>query len=348
VTRPAILSLFLCAASLPAAAGAQTQPATPAQPTAPPAASSAHPPVVFTPRFTPGEVLRYQLSFRSQSHSAVGGAIENPQGASEIGISVGMTLRLEVLTPVPVADQPPAAGAPAAAASPGERPPLRLRAVYESVTAKLSGDSYDPASAKLLAQYQGLQGHAIEFQLGPHAELEYIEGLSDALKDPRALEAARNWLEGVAAGPGAPAAGASPGESWRRNQAVGDAPLKNTTLESISTYLRDEPCDVDDPAGEQCAVVLMRFSLGQKSGEKNATPEAFRRNHLRTSGQWTSDGESLIHVSLSTGRTVSVSQSSDELMDLDIRHEDGIGLPFHYAGRTKTETHLLLLPAQSP
>src|SRR5262249_23479869 len=144
---------------------------------------------------------------------------------------------------------------------------------------------YDPASAKLLAQYQGLQGHTIEFQLGPHAELEYIQGLNEALQDPRALEAARIWLEGVAAGPGAPSTGVSPGQSWKRTQDVPDSPLKDTNLESASTSLRDEPCDDNDPAGEQCAVVLMRFTLGQKSAEKNPTPEAFRRNHLRTSGQ---------------------------------------------------------------
>jgi len=288
--------------------------------------------------------MRYQLSFRSQSRNLVGGAIENPQGASDVGIAVEITLRLEVLTPVPA---PPGAAAPSPAATPaaGERQPLRLRSVYESVSAKLTGDSYDPSAAKLLAQYQGLEGRTIEFQLGPRGDLEYIEGLNEVLQDARALEAARAWLEQLSGGVGGPAAGASPGQKWERTQPVPDSPLKDTSVQSVSTYLRDEPCDINNPSGEQCAVVLMRFALGQKSAdknEKNMTPDSFRRNGLRASGLWTSNGESLVHVSLVTGRTVSVSQSSEELMDLNIRHENG-GLPFRYAGRTKTETHLLLL-----
>ena len=327
-------SAFLAMAAYPRSLDSAQAPGT--GPAAP------HPPVLFTLRYSPGETMRYQLSFRSQSKGLVGGAVENPQGAAELGIAVGLTLRLEVLTPIP----PSGDALPSPADSAGrERPPLRLRASYEHVSATLSGDSYDPSATKLLAQYQSLQGRTIEFQLGPHGELEYIEGLNEVLQDPRALEAARAWLEELGTGLGAPATGATPGQSWERTQAVPEAPLNGTTLETISTYLRDEACNPDEPAGEQCAVVLTRFSLGQKPGEKNTTPEAFRRNHLRTSGQWASQGESLVRVSLLTGRTMSVSQSSEELMDLNIRREDG-GMPFRYAGRTKTETHLLLLSAQ--
>ena len=361
--RAPAVSLILCAAAMAVAmaaafaprTAAQAQPEKPAPPAqsvrVDPPAAAAHPPVLFTPRYAPGEITRYQVSFRSQSRSSVGGALKNPQGASEVGISVGFTLRLEVLTPVPGSVAAPASPAQAPAqgssqapaASPAtERPPLRLRAVYESVTAKLSGDAYDPSATKLLAQYQNLQGRTIEFQLGPQGELEYIKGLDEVLQDPRALDAARAWLEQIGAGLGAPAGGAVPGQSWQRSQPVADAPLKDTMLQTIATYLRDEACSANDPSGEQCAVVLMRFSLGQPSAEKNPTPDSFRRRRLRTSGQWTSQGESLVYVSLSTGRTVSVSQTSEEQMDLNIRHEDG-GLPFRYAGRTKTETHLLLL-----
>jgi len=298
-----------------------------------------HPPVVFTPRYTPGEMLRYQVSFRSQAKNQVGGAVENPEGATELGIEVGLTLRLEVLPPIPTTEgSAPATGA-------GDRPSLRLRAVYERVTASLTGDSYDPSAAKLLAQYQHLEGRAIEFQLGPHGEMEYVKGLEEVVQDPRALEAARAWIEQLGAGLSAPQTGAVPGQSWERSQPVPDAPLAGTSLQTTSTYLRDEACDVEHPAGEQCALVLTRFTLGQKAGEKNATPETFRRTGLRTSGELTSHGESLVYVSLRTGRTVSVTQSRDVLMDLSIWHEDG-GMPFHFAGASKTETHLLLLSGQ--
>ncbi|HKM90152.1 MAG TPA: hypothetical protein VJX29_06020 [Candidatus Acidoferrales bacterium] len=322
----------------------ETAPSRQVKPPTPPAVAPSptavpHPPVVFTPRYTPGETLRYQVSFRSQTKNQVGGAVENPEGATELGIEVGLTLRLEVLPPIPTVE----GAAPAAGAS--DRPSLRLRAVYEHVSAKLSGDSYDPAAAKLLAQYQHLEGRAIEFQLGPHGEMEYVKGLEEVVQDPRALEAARAWIEQLGAGLSAPQNGAVPGQSWKRSQPVPDAPLAGTSLQTISTYLRDEACDVEKPAGEQCAVVLTRFTLGQKAREKNATPETFRRQGLRTSGEWTSHGESLVYVSLLTGRTVSVTQSSEVVMDLSIWHEDG-GMPFHFAGASKTETHLLLLSGQ--
>lgn len=343
--RAAVASLAMCVAMEVWGAPQQTQtagtasPLKPAPPAAAPAPATSHPPVVLTPQYTPGDVLRYQVSFHSQSKSLVGGALENPQGAAELGISVGMTLRLEVLSPIPSAT-PQTTPAPESTAA--DRSPLRLRAAYERVSAALTGDSYDPAAAKLLSQYKGLEGRVIEFQLGPHGEVEYMRGLEEILQDARALEAARAWLQQLGAGLDAPQTGVVPGQSWERTQAVPEAPLNGTELQSSSTYLRDEPCDVEHPAGDACAVVLMRFSLGQKPGEKNATPEAFQKNGLRTSGAWTSHGESLIYVSLRTGRTVSVTQTSEEVMDLSIRHADG-GIPFRYAGHSKTETHLLLL-----
>jgi hypothetical protein len=257
-------------------------------------------------------------------------------------MSVELTLRLEVLPPV-ANTAPPPGGPPAPPGTAGGgRPPLRLRAVYERVVPVISGDTYDPEANLLLAQYRRLQGRAIEFQLGTRGEVQYISGLQEVLQDPRALDEARNWLQQLGAGLSAPMTGSAPGQSWERTEEVPGAPLAGTTVHTTSTYLRDEACRVEDPAGEQCAVLLMRFALQQKPAMRNSTPEEFRREGLRTSGVWTSHGESLVHVSLQTGRTVSVSQSGEEMMDLTIQHVTG-GLPFRYGGHSTTETHLLLL-----
>lgn len=336
--RVAIASIALWAVMPAWSAQLQTKPSATIPAASQPASRA---PVVLTPRYAPGDSVRYQVSLRSQTKSLMGGAVQNPEGATELGVSVGMTLRLEALAPIPVAkvqERPHASGA--------DRSPLRLRATYEQVTADVLGDSYDPAAAQLLAPYKNLEGRSIEFQLGPDGEVEYMQGIEEVVQDARALEAARSWLEQLGAGLGAPLTGVTPGQSWEHNQPVPEAPLNGTELKSISTYLRDEPCDAEKPDGEQCAVVLMRFALGQKSGDKNATPEAFRKKGLHTSGEWTSHGESLVYVSLRTGRTVSVTQSSEEWMDLSIRHENG-GIPFRYAGRAKNETHLLLLNAST-
>lgn len=335
-----VASLVFCLAPLSGwAAGPQAAAATS------PAAGQ-HAPVVFTPQYKPGDTLRYQISFRSQTSRLTGGAVANPQGARDLGVSVEIRLRLEVLPPVanaaPASRVPPAPVAGHSAA----RPPLRLRAVYERVAPTLSGDTFDPEANLLLAQYRRLQGRAIEFQLGPHGEVQYISGLQEVMQDARALEEARNWLEQLGAGLSTPLTGSAPGQSWERTEAVSGAPLAGTSLHTTSTYLRDEACSVEDPAGEQCAVLMTRFTLDQKTETRNSTPEEFRRDGMRTSGVWTSHGESLVHVSLQTGRTVSVSQTGEEMMDLTIQHVNG-GPPFRYGGHSTTETHLLLLADSS-
>lgn len=329
--------LILAAAGLGAPGTAAQAPIPPPPPAA--NAPAAHAPVVFTPQFQPGESLRYQISFRSQTSRLTGGALSNPQGARDLGMSVGITLRLEVLPPV--ASTAPVAASQTRVAGP-ERAPLRLRAVYERVTPAVTGDTYDPEANLLLAQYRRLQGRTIEFQLGSRGEVQYISGLQEVLQDARALDEARNWLQQLGAGLTTPLAGSVPGQSWEKTEPVPGAPLTGTTLHTTSTYLRDEACRMDDPGGEQCAVLLMRFSLQQHGDARNATPEEFRRDGMRTAGMWTSHGESLVHVSLQTGRTVSVSQSGEELMDLTIRHVNG-GAPIRYGGHSTTETHLLLL-----
>jgi hypothetical protein len=301
-----------------------------------------HAPVVFTPQYRPGESLRYQISYHSQTSRLTGGGLSNPQGARDLGVTVDITLRLEVLPPV-------ASNAPVARAVPqqqgvagGGRPPLRLRAVYERAAPSITGDTYDPQANLLLAQYRRLQGRTIEFQLGNNGEVQYLSGLQEVLQDPRALEEARSWLQQLGAGLTAPVAGSSPGQTWDKTEAVPGAPLAGMVLHSTSTYLRDEACRVEDPGGEQCAVMLMRFALEQRGDPRNSTPDEFRRDGMRTSGVWTSHGESLVHVSLRTGRTVSVSQSGEEMMDLTIRHVNG-GPPLRYGGHSTTESHLLLL-----
>jgi hypothetical protein len=324
----------------------QTVPAAPSQSSAqsppPLTAPAGHPPVVFTPHYRPGDSLRYQISFRSQSSQLTGGAVSNPQGARDLTISVQITLRLEVLRPVVNSAPAPRVSSDTPDATGGERAPLRLRAVYEHVTPSLSGDTFDPQANLLLAQYRRLQGRAIEFQLGTHGEVQYISGLQEVLQDPRALDEARSWLQQLGASLAAPLQGTAPGQSWRKTEAVPGAAIAGMEINTVSTYLRDEPCQVEAPAGEQCAVMLMRYTLGQKPGTRNSTPDDFRRNGLVTSGAWNGHGESLVHVSLRTGRTVSVSQSGEEMMDLTIRHTNG-GPPIRYGGHSTTESHMLLL-----
>jgi len=63
---------------------------------------------------------------------------------------------------------------------------------------------------------------------------------------------------------------------------------------------------------------------------------------LTTAGTWTGQGDSLSYVSLSTGRLVTVTQSSTEQMDFIVTHEGGDRMT--YKGTVQSRSHLALLP----
>jgi hypothetical protein len=299
------------------------------------------------PHYRPGESLLYEISMRSVRQSLVSGALANPQGARQLELSVSLRLRLDVLSTIS-AGNAPSQPAPSEVGDSGTgRLPLRLRATYERASATASGDTYDPTVAQLEDQYRHLQGHSIEFQIGPNGDVQYLRGMEDTFNDPRFLAGLSTWLQQLAAGEGAAPASAHAGSTWQHSEAVPNAPLAGTVLEMNTSYLRDEPCSPADPSAGECAVLLSRFSVAQKSSGKDATPESYRKEGLKTSGHSASHGETLVYISLRTGCTVSVTQSGDEEMDLTILHNDG-GPPLRYASRAKTETRILLLPSSSP
>lgn len=326
------------------------------------------------PRYRAGQTLHYQIDFRAESWSHTSGAVENPEGAAQIDLAVTLLVRMEVLSTLPAFAADSAGAARAAAAAPPRR--VRLRATYEKSSVVLSGDSYDPAAGELEAQYRKLAGRAVEFTLEADGKIEEITGLDEILRDERSLAAAREWLGQLAASSGFPPQGISLGESWTRKKHMEDSPLKDTALDTHSTYARNEKCrggtetgaaanfSSASPAGlnsaaiapsadstEMCAVVVTRYEMKQQGKSRrpgdDATPEALRKRGLRSSGTWTSAGESLSYVSLATGLTVSVTQSGTEQMNMSVQRSAG-GAPFQYETKARTETHLTLLPEPAP
>jgi hypothetical protein len=63
---------------------------------------------------------------------------------------------------------------------------------------------------------------------------------------------------------------------------------------------------------------------------------------LTTTGTWTGEGDTLSYLSLSSGRLVSVTQSSSEQMDFTVTHEGGDRMS--YQGSVQSHSHLALLP----
>jgi hypothetical protein len=326
--------------------------------------------VRFAPRYHAGQTLHYQIDFRTETTSHTAGAVENPQGASQIDLNVSLLLRLDVLSTLPAiaADLAGAPVSPGARSLADEGKPwrARLRATYEKSSVTVRGDSYDPAAGDLEAQYRELAGHAVEFTLESDGTVSELTGLAEVLRDDRSRIALRGWLAQLTAGMDFPRQGIALGWMWSKEKHIEESPLAGTILDTHSTYVRNERCRANVEAdtvpdrtvappppasGEMCAVVVTRYEMKQQGKPRrpgqDATPEALRRRGLRSSGTWTSSGESLAYISLTTGLTVSVTQSGAEEMNMTVGRPSG-GLPFHYSAQIRTETHLTLLPAATP
>jgi hypothetical protein len=326
----------LCAASTRAAAPARPQSAPRA------AATATH--TRLQPHFLPGEVLRYRTEFQTTSNAKPTGGIEDPEGPTQVAITWDALIRLDVL---PAPREAPGAPAPRAS-SPHPPAPgaVRLRTTYEESVASVRSDTPNPQADRIKSQYAKLQGRSIEFTLDGDGNLSHVRGLDGILPGQSAAQAARQWMAQFA-GASLPAAGVVPGQHWSSLEPADSLPLAGLVWRTDSTYLRNEPCRPGNPSGaasrsEPCAVILSRLLLLAPHSRRDPTPEAYRRNGLRTSGTWQGSGESLTYIALHTGWVVSVTQTATERMDVTIFH--GAEVALRSAGTVVTHSSVLLLP----
>jgi hypothetical protein len=292
--------------------------------------------VVLAPRFSPGQVLRYQTEFRITSETRVSGAVESPQGPTQIEVSLGTTVRMEVLKPPASAPLCPDCS--------------RIRATYEKVVATSKADVQSPELAENEAQLKRLEGRSLEFTLSPDGKVSDLMGPEDFL--PAEKKALEGSLAQLAWSPGAPAEGVVPGQKWTTERPITPAPLLGLVWRSESTYLRNEPCHASAPtagpapaaAGETCAVILTQFDIAQRPAGSDPTPPEFRARALRTEGKLAGSGDSLVYVSLRTGWVVSVTEQATEETDLTVTAVED-NSQTRYAGRVRRQSSMTLLPA---
>ncbi len=229
---------------------------------------------------------------------------------------------------------------------------LRLRTTYEQSSAKVQSDTPDPQAETIIKQYGQLEGRSIEFTLGADGNVSAVSGLEGIMSDQNAIQAAQQWMAQLSASNSAPA-GVVPGMTWSSDQQADSLPLAGLTWHTDSTYLRNESCQPALPADaapsqqdDTCAVILMSLTLSPSRTKGGATPEAFRRNGLQSTGQWTGSGDSLSYVSLRTGWVISASQTSTQEMDVNITNAQGATV--HYGGTVQTHSQISLLPPQAP
>ena len=338
--------VLLCAGSLSA------QQTTAPRRSAPQTRRVAQPPqqVRLVPQFVPGHVFRYQMDFRTTTESRRAGVVEDPQAASQLEISWGGVVRVEVLS----VELAAAASGPGNAAA-GTPSRARLRTTYEKVDATARSDTYDPEAAAIAEQYRKLEGRAITFTLGADGKVGEIEGLEEIVADLRAAEATRDWLSQLAVGASAPRGGIMPGQKWSSELPATGAPVAGLFWRTESTYLRNERCRTLEnpaaaaslPSAESCAVILTRFEIVQPRPLRDPTPEEYRKRGLRTSGKWSGSGETLSYVSLRSGWVVSITQSGTEEMDVTISTANGAS-SVRYAGHVRSQSQVTLLPESPP
>lgn len=296
----------------------------------------------------------------SASHSS--GPVVDPEGPTKTGESVSVVLRLEVLK---------ISGTSAA----------RIRVTYETAAANSTSDSYDADTAAIADQYKKLQGQSIEFTLEPTGKITDVSGLKGLLDDQSRSAIVNQWLSQLTLGASVPKNGIALGEKWSSEQAIDNVPLAGLAWHIESTYVRDEPCPAvrpEPPGGaaaqqvtpsavpDECAIVLTHSEItgapaqrpsrqAAKSGhqpaqpssespneEKDRTPEIFRKNGLRTFGEWTGSGDGLTSISLRTGMVLSVTQTAVTHMDFTIMTTTAHNR-MRYAGDTHSQSEITLL-----
>ena len=328
------------------------------------ASKSLPPRVDLRPQLVPGQVSRYQIQLQTTTDTRRLGAIQDPQGPSQVVVTWDAIVRLELVHP-----PQPASAAPAPKPSSsqtranGKAPvpaPLQIRTVYEKSVATVASDSPDPNEEDIEKQYANLEGRTIEFTLSPDGHVSDVHGLESILEGDQAVQAAQQWVQQISGLTQTPAA-VSTGQSWTSQQPATSVPLAGMVWRTSSTYVRNESCRPADPAAGQgaasppvalaapqspsvgtCAVILTRQTVLPEHQLKDPTPEDYRRNGLKTTGTWTGSGESLSYVSLQNGWAVSVTQDGTQQMDFTVTNSTGSSV--RYTGTVQTRSRLSLLP----
>lgn len=302
------------------------------------------------PNFTPGEIFRYAVQMRTATTSVAAGPIVDADAPKAFTQTIGVVIRLEVLS------------ASNTSSSAGQSVSARIRATYEKVAAASNSAAYDPEVAAMEEQYRNLAGHSIEFTLQADGKITNVSGLENLVSpsDPSRAATLSQWLSQLTLGASLPKQGIAIGDKWSSVQPLQNTPLVGLAWKTTSSYLRDQPCSVTPqraassgvpitPAAsaDQCAVIMTHSEIIGGRGLKDRTPDVFRQNGLRTSGEWTGTMESLSSISLRTGMVVSVTQTGTTHMDFTIMTTVTERNRMRYAGDTHSQSVISLLP-QSP
>lgn len=318
-----------------------------AVPAAPARHAASSPRVHLIPAFTPGQTFRYAVQMRTTTTSIASGPITDAGTPKAFTQSIGVALRLEILS---------------ASNAPGQPASARIRATYENVAASSNSAAFDPDVAAMEEQYRKLAGQSIEFTLAADGKITDVAGLNNLVSqsDPSRAATLSQWLSQLTLGASLPKQGIAIGDKWSSEQPLQNTPLAGLAWKTTASYVRNEPCHIAPqpsasagvpvtPAAvpDQCAVIMTHSEIIGGRGSKDRTPDIFRQNDLRTSGEWTGTTDSLASISLRTGMVVSVTQTGSTHMDFTIMTTVTQRNRMRYACDTHSESEISLVPGSS-
>jgi hypothetical protein len=298
------------------------------------AASSAR--VSLLPRLQRGQVLHYLVQIRGEKDVKTESRVVAPMAPNNAPINAHGLLRIEVLDVAPS----------------GAKIILHARASFVS----LNPEPFSTAPAGQRPASSVSQGNAlgipVEFTISPGGSVQSVSGLETL--PPEQQQAWREWVARFALAWTLPANGVLIGERWKSEETEpAEAPIAALVWSREMAYVRDEPCresvisatgEISSSGGsaDTCAVLLTTATLKQKSSPKDATPEAYKRQDLKTSGTAKGTNETFTYISLKTGLVVRATEEAKQFMDVVVAKADGTNR-VHYNVNALSRSELLLV-----
>ena len=247
--------------------------------------------VSLLPRLRNGGILRYESHARLDRHAKTKSNVATMLEPGELRRDLSTGLRLFVQQ-IRMADK---------------RPIMTAETELESGEQTVKGNSAaHPAK--------------VSFTIGGDGAVTRAEGL-DAL-DPEQQLVWQFWIAQFAFGWTLPASGVKPGEKWKSvEEEKTPSPIAKLEWERETTYVQNDKCPI--LPGEECAILLTKATLKQKSNPKDTTPEDYKLHELKTSGIARGTNETVLYISLKTGLLLRATEDVQQSMDVTIAKADG-------------------------
>jgi hypothetical protein len=160
----------------------------------------------------------------------------------------------------------------------------------------------------------------VNFTIGESGEVTHANGLEEL--EPEQRLAWQFWIAQFAFGWTLPASGVKSGEKWRSEEVEKTpTPIAGLVWERETTYVQNDTCPILPE--EQCAVLLTKATLKQKSNPVDSTPEDYKLRELKTSGVAKGTNETVLYISLRRGLLLRATEDEQQYLDVTIAKADG-------------------------